>query len=408
MNIGDTWNESQESRDPLTGRLVRRLTSQGRINQTPTYHTNSGFTADGGKLAFVSVREGATWILSAEATTGKLKALWRAPGVGDRNYIHRGMSLRFDDVDGRGVCGNPVCMAPKSQTAVFAVERSLMAVDINTCQTRVLLHDCGPDWIFGAPCVSPDERHVAIALSSCHPEMREKLTLNPAKHFIDYPHTLRLIRVPLDGSGVAEVLYEHPQPAQSAHCAFCPTDNNLLYFDLDLPPRYWRGSDGKTPRIWLLDIAAKTVRPVKTDFPGPFQIHQAWLWDGSAIAYHGHASAGGEFFGVVTKDGKTLWERVFPQAQSYGHNTPDPVKQALIIDGMFTRDRLQWLYWDGRPDEAILEPICLHNTEWATLPGQYTHPHPLTDRTGRWISFTAAKAGRTDIHVVDTQSPSRT
>jgi Tol biopolymer transport system component len=73
VNIGDTWNESETFRDELTGRSVRRLTTSGRINQTPTYHTNSGFTADGSAIAFVSVREGTTWIVSAEVATGCLQ-----------------------------------------------------------------------------------------------------------------------------------------------------------------------------------------------------------------------------------------------------------------------------------------------------------------------------------------------
>jgi len=169
IEIGRVWNESEAHSDPLTGRTVRRLTTRGRINQTPTYHTGSGFTADGRHLAFASVREGATWVIRAEAETGELAALWRAPGVGDRNYIHRGMGLEFDDVDGRGICGNRVCVAPRSRTAVFTCERRLVAVDMATFDERVLIGDCGEEWIFGAPCVSPDEEWAAVALSSAHP-----------------------------------------------------------------------------------------------------------------------------------------------------------------------------------------------------------------------------------------------
>ncbi len=406
MDIGHTWNESEYYRDELTGRRVRRLTTQGRINQTPTYHTNSGFTADGSFLAFVSVRDGATWIIRADARTGELMALWKAPGVGDRNYIHRGMSLRFPDLDGRGICGNRVCMAPQTQTVVFTVERQVLAVDARTCHPRVILDDCGDEWIFGAPCISPDETSVVLTLSSAHPEMSGgKCTLSPRMHYREYSHRLRIVRVPLDGAGSVDVLYEHPLAAQSAHCAFCPVDANLLYFDLDLPPGYWCGGDGQTPRIWLLDIAQGNVRPLKTDYPGPFQTHQAWLWDGSGLCYHGHAASGGEYFGVAGINGEVFWEEVFPEATAYGHNTPDPRRKALIIDGLFSKDKLQWLYWGeytgGRPR---LEPICLHSTEWGSLPGQYSHPHPLVDLSGRWISFTAAHEGRSDVYVVNTEN----
>ncbi|MBT4499330.1 MAG: hypothetical protein HOC74_16500 [Gemmatimonadetes bacterium] len=403
MEIGDTWNESESYRDELTGRLVRRLTSRGRINQTPTYHTNSGFTANGSSLAFASVREGRTWIIRADVESGDLTALWKTEGIGDRNYIHRGMSLDFADVDGRGICGNRVCMAPRSQVAVFSVGRQMLAVDVRTSQARVILDDCGDEWIFGAPCVSPDEQYVAVALSSSHPEMRGgEWTLNPQKAYGEYAHSLRIVRIPLAGCGKMEVLYEHQTPAQSAHCAFCPTDGNLLYFDLDLPPRYWSGGDGQTPRIWLLDVEARNIRPLKEEYPGPFQIHQAWLWDGSALCYHGHVPTGGGYFGIADIRGNVVWEEVFSEALTYGHNTPDARRNALIIDGMFSRDKLQWLYWDRGSGEApALEPICIHGTEWGSIPGQYSHPHPLTDADGKWVSFTSARGGRSDIFVAD-------
>jgi hypothetical protein len=399
LEIGATWNESRIWADPLTGRTVRSVSTTGRINQTPTYHTNSGFTADGRFIAFVSVREGATWLLRAEVESGELQALWRAPGIGDRNYIHRGMSLRFDDVDGRGVCGNRVCMAPRRGLAVLTCERRLLAVDILNCESRILISDLGEEWIFGAPCVDPDEKYVVIAASGAHPQILAGA--KPTRHYRDFPdHRLRLLRVPLDGGpSEPEVIYEHA-PAQSAHCAFCPADPGLLYFDLDLPPGYWGGGDGKTPRVHLLELGAGQARPAKSEFPGTFQTHTAWLWDGSALCYHGGAKSGGEYFGLVTPGGETLWERVYPRARAYGHNTPDARRPALIIDGMFSTDRLQWLYYD-RPEssEPALEPICEHGTEWQSLPGQYSHPHPLTDAGGRWVSFTRARDGRSDVCV---------
>ena len=218
VRVNDTWNESELFPDPLTGRAVRRLTNQGRINQTPTYHTNSGFTADGRYSVFASVRQGQTWVIAAEVETGDLRALWQAPGTGDRSYIHRGMSLTGPDVDGRGICGNRIC----------------------------------------------------------------------------------------------------------------PADADLLYFDLDLPPGYWAGGDGKTPRVWLLDIGSGTVRPLREEYPGPFQVHQAWLWDGSAMCYHGGAAGGGEYFGVAEAGGRVRWERVFAQAAFYGRNTPDARRNAPL------------------------------------------------------------------------------
>ncbi|MBU4285403.1 MAG: oligogalacturonate lyase family protein, partial [Verrucomicrobia bacterium] len=180
------------------------------------------------------------------------------------------------------------------------------------------------------------------------------------------------------------------------------TDPNLLYFDLDLPPAYWNGSDGKTPRIWILDISSRNTRPLKKSFPGPFQTHTSWLWDGSALAYHGPLPGGGIYLGITTPDGQTRWEQSFPKARNYGHVAADPSRPALILDGDFSTDRLQWLYYD-KPNDGTprLEPICRHQTEWKSIPGQYSHPHPLADPTGHWIAFNAARRGRSDVFVVD-------
>ena len=314
------------------------------------------------------------------------------------------MGLQFEDVDGRGICGNRVCIVPKSRKAIFTCERSLYAVDMGTCEPVVLIEDIGEEWIFGAPTVDPDERQVAITLSSAHPEILAGK--KPTRQYRDFPdHRLRCILVSLDGNGSVETLFER-ENAQSAHCAFCPVDGNLLYFDLDMAPHYWCGGDGRTPRIRLMDIAARKTWPLKEDYPGDFQTHQAWLWDGSGLCYHGDAGDGGKYLGIATVDGRTVWERMLPEAGHYGHCTPDAKRPALILDGEVSADKLQWIYYDEADTNSPprIEPICIHGTEWDSLPGQYSHPHPLTDASGNWISFTSAKDGRSDVYVVDVKT----
>ncbi len=55
---GESWNESEVYRDSWTLRRVRRVTTAGLYNQTPTYHTNVAFSADGEFLVFGSARAG--------------------------------------------------------------------------------------------------------------------------------------------------------------------------------------------------------------------------------------------------------------------------------------------------------------------------------------------------------------
>lgn len=119
------------------------------------------------------------------------------------------------------------------------------------------------------------------------------------------------------------------------------------------------------------------------------------------MCYHGPLPSGGQYFGIAATHGRTIWERQFPQASFYGHLTPDSRRPALIIDGSFSKDRLQCLYYDDDATPAAKpEPTCVHGTQWNSIPGQYSQPHPLADPTGKWIAFTATKAGRSDVYVV--------
>ena len=101
---------------------------------------------------------------------------------------------------------------------------------------------------------------------------------------------------------------------------------------------------------------------------------------------------------VATPEGETLREFVMPKATHYGHLTADPQRPAWILDGNLFPDLLTWTYYDA--ETPRIEVIARHDTEWRTMPWQFTHPHPLADPTGRWISFNAARGGRSDVFVV--------
>jgi hypothetical protein len=70
----------------------------------------------------------------------------------------------------------------------------------------------------------------------------------------------------------------------------------------------------------------------------------------------------------------------------------------VILDGNLSNDLLLWVYYD-QPQPRV-EVICRHGTDWGAMPGQYPHPHPICDPTGRWIAYNAAARGRSDVFVV--------
>lgn len=397
--VGSSWNERSSHRDPVTLRWVHRLTKLGQYNQTPTYHTNTAFSADGRYLVFASARGEQSYIVRADVESGKLTALYEARGIGSRDYIHPFNGHEFGD--GRGVSGNRLALAPRTGWAVFALERSLLAVHIGGLQVRTLIQDIGPEWIFGAPSISADESSVVVALSSAHPQIVRGEIVD--RDYISYPdHRMRLVVVPLAG-GAARTIYER-QPCQCSHSSYNPVHQSLIYFDVNVPPLYWNGNDGgKTPRLWLVDERDAKARPFRGSFAGVFVTHAAWTWDGEAIAYHGFLGPGGFgsgiFIGLARRDGTVIRDYVFPDTHGYGHLNPDPRRQALILDGDVLDGVLSWLYYDA--EQPRVEVICRHDTAWESLPGQYSHPHPQSDPTGRWISFNAARNGRSDVYVVE-------
>ena len=398
MRVGESWNESTVFRDPMTLRTIRRLTRFGQYNQTPTYHTNTAFTHDGRHLVFATAREGSSAIVRANVESGELTAVYCAPGSGSRDYVH---PFNGNEVgDGRGLSGNRLALEPREGWAVFTQGTSLRVVNIHTCQVRILIDDIGPEWIFGAPSVSADAANVVVALSTAHPQLLRGERVD--RDYLSYPdHRMRLLVVPLDG-GAARTIYDR-QPCQCSHTSYNPRRLDLVYFDVNVPPLYWCGNDAVTPRVWLVSDRGGEPHPLRPSFPGIFVVHAAWTWDGSAIAYHGFLSAAGYssgiFIGLTAVDGGSIRDYVFPDAHAYGHINPDPVRPALILDGDVLAGCLSWLYYDRA--QPRVELICRHDTEWESMPGQYSHPHPQSDPTGRRISYNAARNGRSDVFVVE-------
>ena len=72
-------------------------------------------------------------------------------------------------------------------------------------------------------------------------------------------------------------------------------------------------------------------------------------------------------------------------------------------DGQITYPAELGDLFPGSGHLALL-PFLRLDGEWKSLPGQYSHPHPLTDPGGQWISFTSARDGPSDVFVVDARS----
>jgi hypothetical protein len=394
---GETWNESQTYRDAWSLRTVRQVTTHGIYNQTPTYHTNVGFTADGEFLIFGSAREDDSAVFRCHVASGDITQLTDpVGGVGGYSEWHKGGACPGN---GLGVAGH-MCIAPRSRWAVFIAGRSLCAVHIETLQERVLIPDMGEQWVSGMPSIDPLEQHVIVPLMPAHPDLMAGR--KPSLPYRDFfasgaGMTFRMVQVPLEG-GPATMVREE-KGVGGAHCPHCPADPDLILLDRDFPPNYWAGSDGKTNRIWLLRLSTGALTELPPQDKARFQVHCAWTWDGRHVIYHGKSAEGGHYIGVTNTKGERPREYAFHDANHYGHVSAMAGRPAIILDGNLSNDMLLWLYYDA--DKPRIEVIARHSTAWGALPGQYTHPHPLSDPTGRYISFNVGHAGRSDVYIVE-------
>lgn len=384
---GDSWNESVTWRDAWTLRACRRLTTLGEINQTPNYHTNIGFTADSEHLVFWTLRENQGAFCRVEVATGDITQLTE-PESNFGYCVH--------------IQGGPyprMCLAPRSRWLVYTCAYALKAVQLDTLEERTLIADTGV-WELGYPSISADEKQVILPLSTLHPEIAAgtRVTRSYHEYFADgQGMQMRLACVPLAGGEVNDVWQE--AGCRSFHADYSPADINWLLFDRDFPPGYWSGGDGRTTRIWSLQLDSRTLTELAARNRHCSHTHSVWSFDGECVLYHGrNRRDGGWILGVCTSTGDTLREYVMPDARHYGHVSAMQGRNALLLDGNVSENLLTWLYFDG--ELPRVEVIAEHNTQWKSLPGQTTHPHPLCSPDGRWISFNTTQNGRSDVAVV--------
>jgi hypothetical protein len=393
---GQTWNESEEYLDPVTLKRVRKVTRMGLYNQTPTYHTGTGWTADGEFLVFASARNGGSALMRCHVPSGDITQLTETfDGVGCLDELHKSGGTATGNGYGVTMLN---CVAPHSRWVVYVQGRALRAVHLETLEERLLIANYGEDFIAGMPSIDPTEQYVLQPVMSAHPELKagQIPTQSYIPHFSVKGPEVHILQVPLAGGAVSEAYAEHG--VGCAHCPHNPLDGSLVLLDRDFPPRLWAGSDGVTNRIWTLNLNTHQLTELPNQDTLKFQVHSVWTWDGEAVAYHGKSGLGGHYIGVVSKNGETVREYKFTRAEHYGHISAMAQRPAVILDGNLTPDMLLMLYYDR--ETPRIEMIARHGTLWGGLPWQYSHPHPQSDPTGRYISFNAVQGGRSDVFVV--------
>ena len=135
--VGTTFNESTVFRDEVTLRPTRRLTRLRDPNQTPTYHLNNGFSADGRYLALMTQNyDGGSAILRAETFTGDLTVVDATQPGAPNHFIE----------------GNDLTLWSQAGLIVTKLgEVALYAYDVESLEKRVLIDRFESDYFYWPP-----------------------------------------------------------------------------------------------------------------------------------------------------------------------------------------------------------------------------------------------------------------
>ena len=91
---------------------------------------------------------------------------------------------------------------------------------------------------------------------------------------------------------------------------------------------------------------------------------------------------------VVVAPDDPLADGMVDALEAAGIKAFGPRKNAAIIDGNILDGLLMWIYFDEELPK--IEVIAKHDTDFTTMPCQYSHPHSISDPTGRWIVYNSA------------------
>lgn len=379
MEIGTTWNESVVYPDTASGRSVRILTPCGPWNMGPPYHGRGAFTADSRYCVLSLRRDGGSGLVRADLDSGELSVIWWSS---DESSLTGASALH-----------------ERSGWVVFLADRSLLAVQIESSETRTLIEDIGSDRKLGCPAWSLDGETVFITHMPVRSDEQTSVTARYERiHF---------------ATGERSIFWEDPLGSCN-HVQVCPSNGDLLLIDRDYPPGYaWYGDYRATSRAWLLDHRTTELTELRPRDEWRFQMHTNFNHDGTRIFYHGRScpvpGMKGEvieqtpqYVGVCDLKGAVIWEYIFPEF-FYGHVGSHTQKDAIIIDGSLSGDLICILDYpetccDGTPR---IEILARHGSTWNKKLGQASHPHPVMTPDGSKLLFARSLADRSEVCLLD-------
>lgn len=246
--------------------------------------TNAGWTTNDQKLLFSSDRNNPTNLYSIDLNNGEITQLT------DLEPVPLPREVEF----------LRACVSADNNEAYFWHDLSLIALDLDTLEQRVL-YVMEEGWDVSMCNVTADGKYICASISE---DKSDEFPVDLLRGYVGFKETWaskpknHIIRVAVDGSGGDSVWEEN---YWVGHVNTSPTQPRLLTFCHEGP---WNLVDN---RIWGLDMntgEAWQIRPREEE--GKSVGHEYWHADGVHISYHGHKPNGYKFFGQCRYDGTEI------------------------------------------------------------------------------------------------------
>ncbi len=393
---GDKWNESEIIIDESTSAFKRKLTKNGLLNNTSSYHYRTGFSEDSKYVFIKTMRNNYNGILRAKVNTGELTLM----------EIFGKDSVNFNNIH--------FVIRPAHNSLIVKVYHEIKEVyqfyeyNIHSLKKSLLLEL---------------EPGIYTSHLACGPAGK-KLFWAQMPHLEGYSGKERFDAYTKTYGGMPTSIYAYTistkqkslvyydSIAGTDHIQTHPDNPNLLLIDRDFPEWYsWRGDMGKSSRAWVLNTETSELIEIRPLNPNKFVSHSTWSSDGKMIYYHSRdketgfeffgKNGGGHYIGVCDLYGNVIWERIFPHFY-YGHIGSHTTRNSLIFDGLLTPNMIceidfTHLKQTEKPEVKI---VCNHDS-YITTGYQPGHPHLQLSHDGHWLMYNWSDGKRSDVLVVD-------